>query len=131
MKAAYSLRKLHHVNVVRFRGYSIRPSALVFEYCEVIVNDGIIVHSLREILDVFNDEEYTVLKERKSYAIQACKGLQYLHEHDIIYRDIKPTNMLVNGPLENIVVKIADFNELSTFKDTCLSTMTNNPFTGS
>ena len=35
LKAADSLLKLEHNNVVRFSGYSARPAALIFEYCSV------------------------------------------------------------------------------------------------
>ena len=35
LKAADSLLKLEHNNVVRFSGYSARPAALIFEYCFV------------------------------------------------------------------------------------------------
>ena len=37
LKAADSLLKLEHNNVVRFSRYSARPAALIFEHCSVIL----------------------------------------------------------------------------------------------
>ncbi len=38
--------------------------------------------------------------------LQVCKGLAYAHQHDVIHRDVKPENILIN---ESGHVQIADF----------------------
>ena len=124
LKAAKSLRTLQHENVVRFRGYSTRPSSILFEYCEVVLDEHIKVNTVKELINVFNDHDYFVLDERTNYMLQASNGLSYLHNKNILHRDFKPANLLVAGNKENIIVKVTDFNEISTFKDTCLSTAT-------
>ena len=128
LKTANALRVLKHTNVASFLGYSCRPSAICFEYCEVEFCDSkhkqVIVHSLQELINFFNDHEYFNLIERKGYCIQACQGISYLHSLKIIHKDIKPSNLLVSGKKEDIVVKITDFNEIAAFKDTCLTTTT-------
>ncbi|KAJ2775407.1 hypothetical protein IWQ56_000045 [Coemansia nantahalensis] len=43
-----------------------------------------------------------------TYFAQALLGLEYLHEHDIVHRDIKPDNLLLTG---DGTLKIADFGE--------------------
>ncbi|XP_064624742.1 cyclin-dependent kinase 7-like [Lineus longissimus] len=42
----------------------------------------------------------------KSYLLQTFKGLEYLHKHWILHRDMKPNNLLLN---EHGVLKIGDF----------------------
>jgi len=53
----------------------------------------------------FNDYEYFDLPERLDYIHQVCSGLNYLHEKDVLCMDLKPANMLVTGPKENVTVK--------------------------
>lgn len=40
------------------------------------------------------------------WALQICQALQYLHDHGLIYRDLKPSNIMVN---EDGDVKLIDF----------------------
>ena len=80
MKAANSLLKLKHVNVCSFRGFSLRPSAIIFEYCHVNFGEvNGIVHNLKELVTIFNDNGYFKLSERKDYCLQTCRGIAYLH----------------------------------------------------
>lgn len=88
------------------------------------------VHNLREVLNEYNDFDYYNYGERLNYCIQASRGLRYLHSNGIIHMDMKPLNMLVSGPVSDIVIKLTDFNELSLLKDTCVTTITGNPLKG-
>lgn len=42
----------------------------------------------------------------KSYVLQTLQGLEYLHLHFILHRDLKPNNLLIN---DNGILKIGDF----------------------
>ena len=44
------------------------------------------------------------------YSAQIASGLMYLHDHHIIYRDLKPGNVLLNG---NGNISLADFGSLA------------------
>ncbi|XP_066926505.1 uncharacterized protein [Clytia hemisphaerica] len=129
LNTAFNLRKLKHINVCRFRGFSIRPSGLAFELCELDV-EGEIVHDVAELMEVFCENDYYNLKERLAIVQQAGKGLVYLHGENIIHKDFKPNNCLVTGSLENIVVKIADFDDVFKIKQTISSSLTTTKLKG-
>jgi serine/threonine-protein kinase len=42
------------------------------------------------------------------YVAQAARGLQHIHEHDLIHRDVKPSNLLLARPPSGDVVKVLD-----------------------
>ncbi|KAG0314299.1 hypothetical protein BGZ99_008220 [Dissophora globulifera] len=96
------LKKLHHPNIVKL--YEVLDVAqddsmyMVFEWCE----KGVLMPvSLTETYEsVFSDEE------SRDVFQQMILGIEYLHEHDIIHRDIKPDNLLRSG---DGTVKIVDF----------------------
>ncbi|HEX6737257.1 MAG TPA: serine/threonine-protein kinase, partial [Vicinamibacteria bacterium] len=50
--------------------------------------------------------EPLLLEEKLDIVIQLCRGLHYAHEHRIIHRDVKPSNVRV---LEDGTAKILDF----------------------
>ncbi len=50
--------------------------------------------------------ESLLLQEKLDIMIQVCRGLQYAHEHRVIHRDVKPSNIRV---LEDGSAKIMDF----------------------
>jgi serine/threonine protein kinase len=50
--------------------------------------------------------EPLMLQEKLDLVIQVCRGLAYAHDHRIVHRDVKPSNVRV---LEDGSVKIMDF----------------------
>ena len=123
------LRQLKNDNIVRFRGYSIRPSAIFFEYCSVTVGEEI-VHNLSQLMAVLNNLGEFFLHERLDFISQGLHGLNYLHQQNIIHRDFKPANLLIVGERGKICVKITDFDELFKVKNTITSTKTTNTLRG-
>ncbi|KAL5712856.1 [pyruvate dehydrogenase (acetyl-transferring)] kinase [Ranunculus cassubicifolius] len=100
------LRRLNHPNVIKLEGLvTSRMSCslyLVFEYME---------HDLAG-LAASPDSNFSV-SQVKCYMHQLLLGLEHCHEHGVLHRDIKGSNLLIDN---EGVLKIADFG-LATFYD--------------
>lgn len=92
------LRKVHHQNVVRFIGACTKPN----EFC--IVTEYMMGGNLYDYLH--KDHMILELPQLLKFAIDICKGMDYLHQNNIIHRDLKTANLLMDA---NNVVKVADF----------------------
>ena len=55
-RIAKKLLQIAQENIVQFLRYSLRPSILVFEYCELNI-DGEFVHTVSQVLEIWNDDE--------------------------------------------------------------------------
>jgi serine/threonine protein kinase len=93
------LKSLRHVNIVKYIqtdvNLDLREISIVLEY----VPGG----SLRGLI-----EKYGALSPKviKNYGYQIIKGLSYLHNHNVIHRDLKSANVLVT---DNAIIKLTDF----------------------
>ncbi|XP_069191350.1 LIM domain kinase 1-like isoform X2 [Procambarus clarkii] len=98
LKEVAVLRSLSHKNVLRFIGvlYKDRKLHLLTEY----ISGG----TLKEI--IHNLEETLPWDQRISFAKDIASGMAYLHNCDIIHRDLNSNNCLVR---EDKRVVVADF----------------------
>ncbi|KAL9391238.1 hypothetical protein Peur_015158 [Populus x canadensis] len=94
----YIMRKVRHKNVVQFIGACTKPPSLciVTEF----MHGGSVYDYLHKQGGVFK------LPNLLKVAIDVSKGMDYLHQNNIIHRDLKAANLLLD---ENEVVKVADF----------------------
>ncbi len=60
----------------------------------------------RELRDIMNDVGLLPVDQVLDVATQVAQGLAYAHEHDIVHRDVKPSNIMV---VRDGYVKITDF----------------------
>lgn len=97
------LQELRHENIIGLLDVFGHKSniSLIFDYMdtdlEVIILDQTIVLTPSDI---------------KSYLIMTLQGLEYLHLHWILHRDLKPNNLLIN---RQGVLKITDFGLAKAF----------------
>ncbi|MDZ4202675.1 MAG: serine/threonine-protein kinase [Gallionella sp.] len=60
----------------------------------------------RELRDIMNDSDLLPVDRVIDIVMQVALGLAYAHEHDIVHRDVKPSNIMV---IRDGHVKITDF----------------------
>ncbi|CAN1235032.1 Serine/threonine-protein kinase STY17, partial [Linum perenne] len=92
------LREVQHINVVQFVGACTEYPNLC------IVTEYMPGGSLYDYLHKNHDS--LKLSQLLKFAIDVSKGMEYLHQNNIIHRDLKTANLLMDA---DNVVKVADF----------------------
>lgn len=94
----FIMRKIRHKNVVQFIGACTKPPnlSIVTEY----MSGG-------SVYDWLHKQRATMrLPMLLKISVDVARGMDFLHKNNIIHRDLKAANLLMN---ENEVVKVADF----------------------
>ncbi len=106
------------------RAIEVLPYVLVFEWVEG--------QTMTEALS----DSFHPIGGSLQVLLGAARGLQFLHDHDVVHRDIKPQNVMVgggsgtgsgsggSGGSGGAVVKICDFDLSRNFNDSGVSTKT-------
>uniref|UniRef100_A0A672LMU4 Cell division protein kinase 5 n=1 Tax=Sinocyclocheilus grahami TaxID=75366 RepID=A0A672LMU4_SINGR len=89
------LKELKHKNIVRLHDvlHSDKKLTLVFEYCD------------QKMFEI-SDNADLILLSLQSFMYQLLKGLAFCHSRNVLHRDLKPQNLLIN---RNGELKLADF----------------------
>ncbi|CAG0897532.1 unnamed protein product [Cyprideis torosa] len=93
-----AMKGIHHQNVVMLEEFWMETKCLVIimELCEGSLHRWLLEHELREEKDV------------RKLLLDTSAGLAHIHENNLIHRDLKPNNILVNGSGDSLVAKIGD-----------------------
>ncbi|KAG6857626.1 negative regulator of the PHO system [Tephrocybe sp. NHM501043] len=93
------MKELKHVNIVRLHDvmHSESKLTLVFEYCE---------QDLKKFMDTTGDRGALDPVTVRSFMYQLLKGTAFCHENQVLHRDLKPQNLLINKKGE---LKVGDF----------------------
>ena len=111
------IQSLDHLNIIKTHSINedTKKYYIVMEYCEKGELFNYIVKNKR-------------LKENEAsfFFYQIINGVEYLHNKNIVHRDMKPENLLLN---QNNIIKIIDFGLSNYYDDgNLLSTLCGSPF---
>lgn len=99
------LSRLNHKNIVKYYNSNETDQhfKIFFEYCE----GG----SIARLLEKYRNFNACIIRK---YLREMLEGLEYLHAHNIIHRDIKGANILVD---RNGTCKLSDFGGAKILKE--------------
>ncbi|KAF5392539.1 hypothetical protein D9757_002155 [Collybiopsis confluens] len=93
------MKELKHVNIVRLHDviHTETKLVLIFEFCE---------QDLKKYMDQHGERGALDLNTVRSFMYQLLKGTAFCHENQVLHRDLKPQNLLINRKGE---LKLGDF----------------------
>ncbi|KAL4227910.1 Mitogen-activated protein kinase 6 [Mactra antiquata] len=107
------MRRLQHENVVTVyevlgsNGYSLERGG----HINLSINEMGCVYIVQELLhtDLHHliQHEQLTAEHVRLFTYQLLRGLKYIHSANVLHRDLKPMNLLIN--VEDLILKIADF----------------------
>jgi serine/threonine protein kinase len=99
------LRRLNHPNIVRYIQTDLAEDDVTMDVLLELVTGG----SLKLLIQRYKALDEPVIR---CYTRQMLEGLVYLHDHNVIHRDLKSANVLVT---QQGVVKLTDFGSSKYF----------------
>ena len=114
-REAQMAARLKHPNAVSVYDFGITPDGLMY-----LVMEQVEGRSLRQII---KQEGSLTLSAATDISMQVCAALDEAHRQNIIHRDIKPDNIIVNMRPSGLHVKVLDFG-IAKLRDLTTSNLT-------
>jgi serine/threonine protein kinase len=114
-REAQTAARLKHPNAVSIYDFGVSKDGFMYLVMEFV--EGV---SLREIIKQRGPLNAQITAEITS---QVCAALEEAHRQNIIHRDIKPDNIIVNETPSGIRVKVLDFG-IAKIRDLTISSLT-------
>ncbi len=92
--------ELRHNNIVTVHDV-VRDEATVWVFMEKCQHGD---------LNKFFEKQELTMKIKLKFMMDIGKGVKYLHERNIVHRDIKPGNILVQSRSGTLIAKLTDFD---------------------
>ena len=104
--SVFYFREVSHENIVTYYGCTLQQNGktrrnvhwiMIMEYCDDTLKNKFINSEYDNPAKVGNIYSVQVgqMEELARYAMQICRGLEYLHTKKLVHRDMKLENILV------------------------------------
>lgn len=107
--------RLKHPNAVSIYDFGVSGDGLMYLVMELVEGQ-----SLRKIVKQHGSLSTEAVAE---VTAQACAALAEAHRHNIVHRDIKPDNIILNSTTSGLRVKVLDFG-IAKLRDLAASNLT-------
>jgi serine/threonine-protein kinase len=100
-REAQAAARLKHPNAVSIYDFGVTDDGLVYLVMELVEGQN-----LREIIKQQGSLSPATVSEITN---QICSALQVAHQQNVVHRDLKPDNIMVNVTISGLRVKVLDF----------------------
>jgi serine/threonine protein kinase len=114
-REAQAAARLKHPNVVPIYDFGVSSEGLVYLVMELV--EG------KTLRDMLREDGSLDAKKAAEITTQVCSALEAAHQKNIIHRDIKPDNIVVDATGDGLRVKVLDFG-IAWMRDVAAASLT-------
>ena len=114
-REAQAAARLKHPNAVSIYDFGVTSEGLVYLVMELVEGQN-----LRQIIKQQGPLAPATVSEITN---QVCSALQVAHQQNVVHRDLKPDNIMVNATISGLRVKVLDFG-IAKLRDLSTSNLT-------